>query len=64
MTRQFARATFLSDNRSDLAKLRVPSLLLQCCDDSVAPASVGHYLKKTLAGSTLRAAMHHTMTAA
>ena len=54
MTRQFARATFLSDNRSDLAKMRVPSLLLQCCDDSVAPASVGHYLKKALAKSTLR----------
>jgi sigma-B regulation protein RsbQ len=54
MTHQFARATFLSDNRADLPRMSVPSLLLQCCDDSVAPASVGHYLKDTLPRSTLR----------
>ena len=54
MTRQFARATFLSDNRADLSKLNVPSLILQCCDDSVAPAPVGDYLSRSLAGSTLR----------
>ena len=54
MTRLFARATFMSDNRADLAKLHVPSLILQCTDDSVAPAAVGDYLAATLAGSTLR----------
>ena len=54
VTRQFARATFLSDNRADLAKLRVPSLILQCCEDAVAPEAVGRYLSETLAGSTLR----------
>ena len=54
VTRQFARATFLSDNRADLAKLRVPSLILQCCEDAVAPEAVGKYLAHALAGSTLR----------
>jgi sigma-B regulation protein RsbQ len=54
MTRQFARATFLSDNRADLAKLRTPSLILQCSEDAVAPDPVGEYLHRTLAGSTLR----------
>ena len=54
MTRQFARATFLSDNREDLRKLRVPSLILQCSEDSVAPDAVGAYLASKLAGSTFR----------
>ncbi|MBX0290635.1 alpha/beta hydrolase [Hymenobacter sp. HSC-4F20] len=53
IARQFARATFLSDYRSQLAQLRVPSLIIQCADDSVAPAEVGHYLHEKLAGSTL-----------
>jgi sigma-B regulation protein RsbQ len=53
MTRQFARATFLSDNRADLGKLRTPSLILQCSEDAVAPAAVGRYLAGALAGSTL-----------
>jgi len=50
----FARATFLSDNREDLHKLRTPSLLLQCSDDLIAPLAVGNYLHKHLPGSTLR----------
>ena len=54
MTRQFARATFLSDNRADLGKLRVPSLILQCSDDAVAPDVVGKYLAAALQGSTMR----------
>ena len=54
MTKQFARATFLSDNREDLAKLRIPSLILQCSEDAVAPDVVGAYLSKALKGSTLR----------
>ena len=53
VTREFARATFLSDNRVDLPKVPVPSLILQCADDSVAPDSVGEYLHRELAGSTL-----------
>src|SRR5688572_14536031 len=54
VTRQFARATFLSDNRKDLGKLRIPSLILQCSEDAVAPDAVGRYLEQTLEGSTMR----------
>ena len=54
IARNFAEATFLADNRSDLARLKVPALILQCSDDMVAPQSVGEYLKSELAQSTFR----------
>lgn len=54
IARRFAEATFYSDNRDDLPKVRVPSLLLQCSDDAIAPASVGDYLHRHLTNSTLR----------
>jgi sigma-B regulation protein RsbQ len=54
VTREFARVTFLSDNRADLGRLRVPALILQCAEDAVAPEAVGRYLERTLAGSTFR----------
>jgi sigma-B regulation protein RsbQ len=54
IARRFAEATFLSDNRGDLAHVRVPSLILQCSDDAIAPDAVGAYLARTLANSTLR----------
>jgi sigma-B regulation protein RsbQ len=54
ITRQFARTTFLSDNREDLAHVTVPSLVLQCSDDAIAPEAVGEYVHRALAGSTYR----------
>ncbi len=54
MARRFAQATFLADNRADLAHVRVPSLILQCTDDVIAPLEVGRYLHGALPGSTLR----------
>jgi sigma-B regulation protein RsbQ len=54
IARQFARATFLSDNRDDLAKLKTPSLILQCSDDLIAPIEVGEFLHQRLVNSTLR----------
>jgi len=54
VARRFAEATFLSDNRADLARVRVPSLILQCSDDMVAPLEVGDYLRRELPDSTLR----------
>ena len=54
IARHFAEATFLADNRTDLAQVTVPSLILQCSDDMVAPQQVGDYLSETLPGSTLR----------
>lgn len=52
--RRFAEATFFSDNRSDLPKATVPSLILQCSDDAIAPAEVGHYLHHHLRQSSLQ----------
>ena len=49
--RQFARVTFLSDNRADLHKLHTPALIVQCSDDAIAPLAVGRYLAGTLAHS-------------
>ena len=50
---QFARVTFGSDNRADLAAVRVPTLVLQCRDDVIAPDEVGEYVHRAIAGSTL-----------
>jgi sigma-B regulation protein RsbQ len=54
VARRFAETTFLSDNRADVAKVSVPSLILQCSDDMVAPLEVGDYLHREMPGSTLR----------
>jgi sigma-B regulation protein RsbQ len=54
IARRFAEATFLADNREDLARVTVPSLIMQCSDDMVAPTEVGEYLHRELKGSTLR----------
>lgn len=50
---QFARATFLSDNRADLAAVRTPTLVLQCAEDVIAPDAVGAFVHQQVAGSTL-----------
>jgi sigma-B regulation protein RsbQ len=50
----FARATFLSDHRAELAKLHTPALILQCSDDIIAPLSVGEYMQRTLPRGTLK----------
>lgn len=49
----FARVTFLSDNRKDLPKLRIRTLILQCDKDAIAPAMVGHYVHQSVPGSQL-----------
>ena len=53
IARQFARATFYSDNREDLPKIKTPSLILQCSDDLIAPVHVGEFLHQQLPNSTL-----------
>jgi sigma-B regulation protein RsbQ len=54
VARRFAEATFLSDNRGDLSRVTVPSLIMQCSEDAIAPAEVGEYLSRHLPHSTLR----------
>ncbi|HYF33484.1 MAG TPA: alpha/beta hydrolase [Chitinophagaceae bacterium] len=54
IARQFAEATFFSDNRADLKKNKIPSLLMQCSEDIIAPMEVGDYLSHNMPHSTLR----------
>lgn len=54
ITRRFAAATFLGDNRADLPLLEAPSLIIQCSDDAIAPRVVGEYVHARLKGSTMR----------
>lgn len=61
IAQQFARITFLSDNRADVPKLKLPTLLVQCTDDVAGPPEVGEYLLKHMPQAqlvTLRATGH------
>lgn len=53
IARRFAEATFFADNRRDLAHVKVPSLIMQCSEDAIAPVEVGQYLHQALPDSTL-----------
>ena len=53
IAKQFARVTFMSDNRSDLANVTVPVLVLQCRDDIIASEVVGEYVRESIDGSEL-----------
>ena len=54
IARRFAEATFFSDNRADLASVQVPTLILQCSDDIIAPLAVGEFTHKHIPNSELR----------
>lgn len=45
---EFARVTFLSDNRADLPSIMTPTLVLQCSSDVIAPEAVGRYVADTM----------------
>ncbi|MGA5495160.1 alpha/beta fold hydrolase [Streptomyces cinereoruber] len=53
MARVFARTTFLSDSRDDLKKVTVPTLVLECAQDVIAPREVGAFVHRAITGSTL-----------
>jgi sigma-B regulation protein RsbQ len=52
IARRFARVTFLSDNRADLGGVTVPTLVLQCREDVIAPVAVGEYVRDAIPDST------------
>ncbi|MGY1880281.1 alpha/beta fold hydrolase [Pseudomonas reactans] len=52
IAKQFARVTFMSDNRQDVIGLATPVLILQSSDDLIAPVAVGEYLHSVLPNST------------
>jgi sigma-B regulation protein RsbQ len=45
VARQFARVTFMSDSRAELAGVRAPTLVVQCTNDLIAPVAVGRYVR-------------------
>jgi sigma-B regulation protein RsbQ len=54
VAKQFAEATFFSDNRKDLRHVTTPALIMQCSDDLIAPYEVGDYLHANLKDSHLK----------
>lgn len=48
---QFARVTFLSDNRRDLPDVTAPTLILQSEEDAIASLPVGEYVHHHIRGS-------------
>ena len=53
IARQFARVTFQGDNRADLAKVAVPTLVVQSQHDTIAPLSAGRFVHQQIAGSRM-----------
>jgi len=53
IAKHFARTTFLSDNRADLAGIEAEVLILQCREDVIAPMQVGEYIRSAIPGSQL-----------
>jgi len=48
----FARTTFLSDNRADLPQVSLPTLVIECAQDAIAPSEVGAYVHAHIPGSS------------
>jgi len=53
IAKHFARVTFLGDNRADLEKVTVPTLILQCSADVITLQHVGIYVQQQIKGSQL-----------
>jgi sigma-B regulation protein RsbQ len=53
IAKRFARVTFLSDNRADVARTQAPSLILQSSEDIIAPVQVGVYLSRVIPDNQL-----------
>ncbi|MGC5533533.1 alpha/beta fold hydrolase [Streptomyces sp. SR-10] len=53
MARVFARTTFQSDSRDDLKSVTVPTLVLECTQDAIAPREVGAFVHRAIPGSRL-----------
>lgn len=53
IARHFARTTFMSDNRADLRDVAIPTLILQCREDVIAPQAVGEYVNCQMPASEL-----------
>jgi sigma-B regulation protein RsbQ len=53
IAKAFARVTFTSDNRADLARVAVPTLVLQCSEDIIAGQEVGDFVNRSIPKSRM-----------
>jgi sigma-B regulation protein RsbQ len=53
IAKAFARVTFTSDNRTDLPRVAIPTLILQCSADIIASTEVGEFVHQNIPGSKL-----------
>jgi sigma-B regulation protein RsbQ len=53
IAKAFARVTFTSDNRADLPRVSVPTLILQCKEDIIANIEVGEFVHRQIPGSQM-----------
>jgi sigma-B regulation protein RsbQ len=53
IAKEFARTTFFSDKRDLLSKVNIPTLILQCSEDVIAPEEVGVYVHEKIKNSKL-----------
>jgi sigma-B regulation protein RsbQ len=53
IAKAFARVTFTSDNRKDLAGVDIPVLVLQCSEDIIASQEVGEFVNRNLPNSRI-----------
>ncbi|MDK1475846.1 alpha/beta hydrolase [Streptomyces sp. 549] len=53
IARVFARTTFLTDSRGDLPGVRVPTLVVECARDAIAPQGVGAHVHAAILGSRM-----------
>jgi sigma-B regulation protein RsbQ len=53
IAKKFARVTFLSDNRKDLASLNIPSLTIQCEDDFLTSKSIAEYINQNTSNNRI-----------
>jgi len=53
IARHFARVSFTSDTRHELPRVGMPTLVLQCKSDPIAPVSAGQYTRDALPQGTL-----------
>jgi sigma-B regulation protein RsbQ len=53
IAKAFARVTFTSGNREDLAGVAIPTLILQCSDDIIASKEVGEFVHRSIPNSEM-----------
>jgi sigma-B regulation protein RsbQ len=53
IAKHFAKVTFFCDNREDLEKVDIKTLVIQCAEDSLAAVRVGEFVNSKIKGSEL-----------